>query len=114
MPKRVVKNVARAETAREKLSGLTEKADASQEVADRDRQRKFAGMLRAFDAGLTYEEIAEITGLSKIRVSQVLAEQREKKQADEKPVKASKAPAKKVPAKKAPAAKKVAARKRAA
>lgn len=78
MPKRIVTNPNRAETARVKLTEVTEQSAASDERASRDRQRKFAGVLRAYNAGLTYEEIADITGLSKIRVSQVLAEQREK------------------------------------
>lgn len=50
--------------------------DDAEEKATEARHRGYATMLKAYNAGLTYDEIADITGLSKIRVSQVLAEQR--------------------------------------
>jgi hypothetical protein len=80
----------KVEVATEKLTGLSDARKASEATAQRDRHRMYAGMLRAYGMGLTYDDIAEITGMSKIRVSQVLAEQR-----------ALKVPAK--PARKAPA-----------
>lgn len=73
---RTVQNPRRRETAIVKLTELAERSDKSAATAEKDRHRKFAGMLKAYNAGLTYDEISEITGLSKIRVSQVLAEQR--------------------------------------
>lgn len=99
------------ETAVAKLTEQVQKADAAETTATKERHRKFAFMLKAFNGGLTYDEIAEITGLSKIRVSQVLAEQREKATPPAPPAKA-KAPARKAPAKTTPA--KRPARKRAA
>lgn len=69
---------ARRSTAVEKLTAMAEKNEQSAEAARRDLHRMYAGMLKAFDSGLTYDEISEIVGLSKIRVSQVLAEQRAK------------------------------------
>lgn len=65
---------AKAVAGLTKMAGESHKADKAAKVR---KHRMFAGMLKAFNAGLTYEEIAEITKLSKIRVSQVLAEQRE-------------------------------------
>lgn len=59
------------------LTGMAEKSHKADKLAKTAKHKMFAGMLRAYNAGLTYDEIAEITKLSKIRVSQVLAEQRE-------------------------------------
>jgi hypothetical protein len=76
MPSRKV-NEKRKETAVVKLTGLAESCIDAENEATKKRHRMYAGMLKAFNAGMTYEEIAGIVGLSKIRVSQVLAEQRE-------------------------------------
>lgn len=103
MPKRIVTNIKRKEVAVEKLTALSDGRKQAEENAERKRHIMFAGMLKAFDAGMTYDEIADVTGLSKIRVSQVLAEQRGKSAPA--PVKSKTAPAKKSPAKKAPARK---------
>lgn len=75
MPRKVV-NTRRKDTAVTKLTEISQRSDKSAAVAERDRHRKFAGMLKAFNAGMTYDEIADVTGLSKIRVSQILQEQR--------------------------------------
>lgn len=75
MPRKVV-NTRRKDVAVEKLTALAKKSDRSDVIATKDRHRKFSGMLKAFNAGLTYDEISEITKLSKIRVSQILQEQR--------------------------------------
>lgn len=75
MPSRKV-NPARKEKAVEKLTSLVEKWDAAEEAVVEARHKAYAGCLKAFNAGMTYEEIAEVTQLSKIRVSQVLQEQR--------------------------------------
>lgn len=69
-------NEGRKELAREKLTGLSDDRVRAEEVATRKRHRMYAGMLKAFNAGLSYDDIAAIVGLSAIRVSQVLAEQR--------------------------------------
>ena len=116
MPKRIVTNIKRKEVAVEKLTAMSEARKAAEEVAERKRHVMFAGMLKAFDAGMTYDEIASICDLSKIRVSQVLAEQRGKSEpvAKKAPAKKSaakkttKAPAKTVAKKKAPAKKRAA------
>lgn len=68
----------KTETARVKLTEWAEESSAADKAATRLRHRMYAGMLKGFNAGLTYNEIAEITGLSSIRVSQVLAEYRSK------------------------------------
>lgn len=112
MPKRIVTNIKRKEVAVEKLTAMSDARKEAESLADRKRHVMFAGMLKAFDAGMTYEEIADITGLSKIRVSQILAEQRGKTETATTTPKAKKtAPAKKSAAKKAPAKKKTPARK---
>ena len=118
MPKRIVTNIKRKEVAVEKLTALSDGRKQAEEVAERKRHTMFAGMLKAYDAGMTYEEIAEVTGLSKIRVSQVLSEQRgmaapPAKTTARKPAAKKTAPAKRAAAKKAPA-RKTAARKKAA
>ena len=69
-------NEKRRDVAKEKLTGLVEAWDAAEDVVVAKRHKAYAGMLKAFNAGLTYAEIAEISGLSHIRVSQILAEQR--------------------------------------
>lgn len=76
MPQTRKTTPARKAKAVEKLSELVDARDKAEKLADRARHRMYRGVLKSFDAGLTYAEIAEITGLSKIRVSQVLAEQR--------------------------------------
>lgn len=68
----------KTDMARTKLTEWAEASDKADKDATRLRHRMYAGMLKAFNAGLTYNEIAEITGLSSIRVSQVLAEYRNK------------------------------------
>lgn len=69
---------SRREIAEEKLGELADIRIDLEERAERARHRMYAGMLRAHKAGMTYDDIAGVTGLSKIRVSQVLAEQRDK------------------------------------
>lgn len=76
MPPRKVTNTRRRDTAYEKLTDLSDERNRAEEQADKKRHKMYSGMLKAFNAGLTYDEIAEITQLSKIRVSQVLADQR--------------------------------------
>lgn len=71
-------NEGRKEMTREKLTELSDARVRAEEVATNKRHRMYAGMLKAFNAGLSYDDIAEIVGLSAIRVSQVLAEQRNK------------------------------------
>lgn len=68
----------RREIATERLTGLATTANADEERATKSRHRMYAGMLKAHRAGLTYEEIAAITGKSRIRVSQILSAQRAK------------------------------------
>lgn len=113
MPKRIVTNIKRKEVAVEKLTAMSDARTAAEEVAERKRHVMFAGMLKAFDAGMTYDEIADICKLSKIRVSQVLAEQRGKSEPAPKKAAAKKTTTK-APAKKTAAKKKAPARKRAA
>lgn len=71
-------NAKRTDTARTKLTEWANDSIEADAMATKKRHRMYAGMLKAFNAGLTYNEIAEITKLSSIRVSQVLAEYRNK------------------------------------
>lgn len=73
------KREARRELATAKLTELVEARTTAERMAEKKRHATFAGMLKAFDMGLKYEEIAEIVGCSKIRVSQILQEQRQLK-----------------------------------
>lgn len=70
-------NPTRKAKATEGLGKMADESHKADKLAKNRKHRMFAGMLKAYNAGLTYEEIADITKLSKIRVSQVLAEQRE-------------------------------------
>jgi len=67
----------RKETARQRLTELSAVRSRDEARAERSRRKFFKGMLKAFNAGLTYREIADISGLSEIRVSQILRQVRE-------------------------------------
>ena len=69
---------AKKDRAREKLTALCRESDRDEVKAVRSRHRKFAFMPKANDAGVTYRELAEISGLSEIRVAQILRAEREK------------------------------------
>jgi len=45
--------------------------------AELARQKFFRYCLKAYNAGLSYAEIKEVTGLTEIRISQILRKERE-------------------------------------
>lgn len=64
----------------EKLTLACEESEKADARAVSKRQRKFRAMLRAHESGtVTYRELAEIAGVSEIRVAQILREQRERR-----------------------------------
>jgi DNA-directed RNA polymerase specialized sigma24 family protein len=64
----------------DELKAACEESDKADRRAVAKRQKKFRSMLRAHEAGAaTYRDLAEISGLSEIRVAQILREQREKR-----------------------------------
>lgn len=67
---------SRRDVAIDRLTAIAEDRTAKLAAERKATARMYAGMLKAHTAGLTYDEIATITGLSRIRVSQVLSEQR--------------------------------------
>lgn len=73
--------VSRRETkrqkAREKLTDITDTRRKAEDRAAKARKKQSAFILRAHKAGLTYAELATITGLTPIRVAQILRAERE-------------------------------------
>ena len=69
----------RKEKAIERLSTATTQREQAESRAAKRRAKLFKLMYREQAAGnLTYREIAEITGLSEIRVAQILRDERER------------------------------------
>lgn len=68
----------------EKLTLAVEEADKAERRAVTKRRKKFRAMLVAYETGqVTYRDLKDITGLSEIRVAQILREQREKRNGSE-------------------------------
>lgn len=68
---------ARRETAMARLTDVTSERVAAEDRAARLRRKQFTYILRSHKAGLTYREIAQITGLTEIRIAQILRAERE-------------------------------------
>lgn len=63
----------------EKVSARTDTRQQDEERAEKSRKRQFRSMyLAQKKGGVTYRELSEITGLSEIRVAQILREERGK------------------------------------
>lgn len=71
---------SRKEQARADLVDATAQRKAAEDRAVKKRQKQFRKCLKAAEAGLTYREIHDITGLSEIRVSQILRDERERRE----------------------------------
>ena len=67
---------ARKSKAEEKLAALAKARNQAELDAVKKRRTLFKGMLRAFDAGVTYDELSNITGLTTVRVAQILRDER--------------------------------------
>lgn len=67
----------RKEIARRKLKERTSARDKARDQANKRQQALYTGCLKAYNMGLTYREIASITGLTEIRISQILRQERE-------------------------------------
>ena len=63
--------------AMEKLEAVTEARIEAEQKADALRHKQFRYILKAHQNGLTYRECAEITGLTEIRIAQILRAERE-------------------------------------
>ncbi len=74
-------NVNRRDKAVDRLKVLATERDKAEAVALSSRKKLFTGVLKAFNAGMKYRELADITGMSVVRISQILVEQREKESA---------------------------------
>lgn len=75
MAKTAVKQVS-AEKARYELGRAADKMNSDDEKAQASRDRWSTWVLDAFDAGLTYGQIAEVSGKSRVRIEQVIKQQR--------------------------------------
>lgn len=73
------KTPKRKSAAVDALKAITAQNKKDEAVAKKSRNKKFAQMLKAADAGVTYREIATLSGLSEIRVAQILRAEREAK-----------------------------------
>lgn len=71
------KTPKRKATAAASLAAITAENRKDEAKAKRSRNKKFAQMLKAANAGVTYREIAQISGLSEIRVAQILRAERD-------------------------------------
>lgn len=60
------------------LRRKVEAREAAEAVLDNAMDDLYEAMLEAFDGGASYRQIAEVVGLSRIRVGQVLRLQRAK------------------------------------
>lgn len=70
---------SKKQKAIERLTLATEAREAAEERAKKRRAKLFRLMSKEQAAGnLTYREISEITGLSEIRVAQILREERDR------------------------------------
>lgn len=76
MPKIRATSPAKRRVAQRKLDETHAYRKAGEAEAIRRRRKEYRDALKAFNMGLTYEEIAETIELSPIRVSQILKEQR--------------------------------------
>jgi DNA-directed RNA polymerase specialized sigma24 family protein len=77
MPQSTEAKERRRATAREKLVKVTEDRKAAEDKADRLRRKQFRFILKSHQSGLTYREIAAVTGLTEIRIAQILRAERE-------------------------------------
>lgn len=63
------------------LQRLATQREGLRDAAEEAQVKLYAAMLDAYDQGLTYQEIAGAVGLSRIRVCQVLKEERARRKA---------------------------------
>lgn len=63
--------------AREKLTQVTTERHNAERRAESLRRKQFRYILKSHEAGLTYREIAEVVGLTEIRIAQILRAERE-------------------------------------
>ncbi len=77
MAPRIVKSHKRAEAARERLTAKAEARKAAERNAVKLRHGMYRDMLKAYNAGLTYKELRDVTGMTVVRCSQILASERE-------------------------------------
>ena len=77
MPQSTTARERKRDKAREKLAAVTAARQNAEQQAEALRHKQFRFILKAHQSGLTYRECAQITGLTEIRIAQILRAERE-------------------------------------